>query len=143
MMRVASDGRLGPRSRTRGRRAFVLERKEQVVRGFRARATPVVSAAVVAFLSIGAAASPSTSAAGTRIGPVSGPAGTAVPLRGIPTRGPGAAAVTPATGPVWESTYDDPTHGQDVAFAVAASPDGSTVFVTGLASDRGDYATVA
>jgi DNA-binding beta-propeller fold protein YncE len=53
-----------------------------------------------------------------------------------------------ATGQeLWLSRYDDPAHGFDFAYAVAASPDGTKVFVTGSSDgpDLGssDYATLA
>ena len=51
-----------------------------------------------------------------------------------------ASATTPGTQ-LWARHDDDPAGGVDVAYAVAASPDGSKVFVTGDSAD--DYATVA
>ncbi len=53
-----------------------------------------------------------------------------------------------ATGQeLWLSRYDDSAHGFDFAYAVAASPDGTKVFVTGSSDgvDLGisDYATLA
>jgi hypothetical protein len=47
---------------------------------------------------------------------------------------------------LWVSRYDGPAHAEDTAFATAASPDGSKVFVTGRSWGIGsgsDYATVA
>jgi hypothetical protein len=47
---------------------------------------------------------------------------------------------------LWRASFDGPAHGADGALAVAASPDGSLVFVTGesaSASGLFDYATVA
>src|SRR5207244_3747672 len=41
---------------------------------------------------------------------------------------------------MWLSTYNDPTSGNDAARALAVSPDGSKVFVTGSA-DSGDGTT--
>ena len=57
-------------------------------------------------------------------------------------------AYSAATGKqLWVSRYDGPVHGEDVAFAVAASPDGKMVFVTGAsgggASGASDFATIA
>jgi len=46
----------------------------------------------------------------------------------------------------WASRFDDAHHGIDDAYAVAVSPDGSTVFVTGASDGRNgalDYTTVA
>src|SRR5437867_9452647 len=54
--------------------------------------------------------------------------------------GPSASAATSGTT-LWARRYDGPASGDDVAYAVAASPDGSMVFATGDSS--GDYATVA
>src|SRR5262249_2018380 len=68
------------------------------------------------------------------------------------TQGPGnadygTAAYDASTGArVWLAAYDGPAHGSDVAYAMAASPDGSKVFVTGAswaATNGPDYATVA
>jgi WD40 repeat protein len=56
------------------------------------------------------------------------------------------AAYDAATGTrEWIRRYDDPAHGTDEAFALAVSPNGTTVFVTGLASQPGgeSYGTVA
>jgi WD40 repeat protein len=47
---------------------------------------------------------------------------------------------------LWVSTYDGPANGDDQALAVAASPDGSKVFVTGASeglTSGQDFATVA
>jgi len=47
---------------------------------------------------------------------------------------------------LWVAEYDGPGTGADVAYAVATSPDGSRVFVTGSSagiSSSSDYATVA
>ncbi|MGH7819551.1 MAG: PQQ-binding-like beta-propeller repeat protein [Candidatus Binatia bacterium] len=51
-------------------------------------------------------------------------------------------AVTGAA--IWVSRYDGPDHYADAAAALAVSPDGSSVFVTGrsYASDREGYATI-
>ena len=49
-------------------------------------------------------------------------------------------------GPIWLKTYDGPGHNSDSGFAIAASPDGTTVFVTGdslAANFYNDYATIA
>ena len=44
-----------------------------------------------------------------------------------------------ATGhELWRALYDGPGHGEDWAHAVATSPDGSTVYVTGMSSGFGD-----
>jgi len=48
-------------------------------------------------------------------------------------------------GPIWLKTYDGPGHNSDSGFAIAASPDGTTVFVTGdslAANFYNDYATI-
>jgi hypothetical protein len=56
---------------------------------------------------------------------------------------PGASAVS-AGSQAWASRYDGPAHADDTAYSVAASPDGSMVFVTGESMGAsGDYATVA
>ena len=56
-------------------------------------------------------------------------------------------AYNAATGArLWARRYNSPGNGDDFAYSVAASPDGSTVFVTGLGqgiSTGQDYATVA
>ena len=48
---------------------------------------------------------------------------------------------------LWASRYDGPTHDPDEAFALALSPDGTTVFVTGRSfgpiGEGRDFATVA
>jgi hypothetical protein len=55
---------------------------------------------------------------------------------------PGASAVS-AGSQAWASRYDGPAHADDTAYSVAASPDGSMVFVTGESMGAsGDYATV-
>src|SRR5689334_11167966 len=48
--------------------------------------------------------------------------------------------------PRWTAAYDGPSHGFDESAAIALSPDGSRVFVTGASTGSGsqlDYATVA
>jgi WD40 repeat protein len=47
--------------------------------------------------------------------------------------------------PLWTQRYDGPAHGQDLPTAIAVSPDGSRVFVTGSTSDptQDDFATIA
>ena len=56
-------------------------------------------------------------------------------------------AYNAATGTqLWAKSYNDTTHGYSAANSVAVSPDGKTVFVTGLSgltSVQSDYATVA
>src|SRR5258708_39888795 len=56
-------------------------------------------------------------------------------------------AYSAATGAqLWLSRYNGPANGDHVATAVAVSPDGDTVFVTGLGqqtSSGWDYATIA
>src|SRR5204862_495983 len=46
---------------------------------------------------------------------------------------------------LWASRYDGPEHYYDYAFALALSPDGTRVFVTGYVSSfgKGDNATIA
>jgi WD40 repeat protein len=54
------------------------------------------------------------------------------------------ATATTAGTSLWARRYDGPAHGDDTAYSVAASPDGTMVFVTGRSEgDRGDYLTVA
>jgi WD40 repeat protein len=64
---------------------------------------------------------------------------------GLLVIGPGADAST--EGPeVWVGRYNGPGNGDDQPFSVAASPDGSRVFVTGWSggiTSGSDYATVA
>jgi glucose dehydrogenase len=47
---------------------------------------------------------------------------------------------------LWARRYNGPGNGNDIPFAVAVSPDGNTVYITGsskAAATGGDYATVA
>jgi outer membrane protein assembly factor BamB len=53
-----------------------------------------------------------------------------------------AATAAPGTQ-LWLSTWNGPGNGYDFAQAMAVSPDGSTVFVTGRSGDNNDLATVA
>jgi hypothetical protein len=60
----------------------------------------------------------------------------------------GSASATRPGGatPLWTRIYDGPAHARDTAYDVAASPDGSRVFVTGASfseNDGYDYETVA
>jgi DNA-binding beta-propeller fold protein YncE len=59
----------------------------------------------------------------------------------------GTVAYAAATGALlWASRYNDPTDDRDVAAALAVSPDGARVYVTGTSSDndtRNDYRTLA
>ena len=53
-------------------------------------------------------------------------------------------AYDPSTGAVlWGQRYDGPSHEEDQARAIAVSPDGSKVFVTGNSGYYTDFATVA
>lgn len=56
-------------------------------------------------------------------------------------------AYSAATGaPIWQALYNGPGNGADRAVSLAVSPDGRTVYVTGLSKGRisgADYATVA
>jgi hypothetical protein len=63
-----------------------------------------------------------------------------------------APSAASSTTKLWVERYDSPAGGDDSADAVAVSPDGSTVFVTGLSENRScttqcldadDYATIA
>ncbi|MHB1432531.1 MAG: beta-propeller fold lactonase family protein [Streptosporangiaceae bacterium] len=60
-----------------------------------------------------------------------------------------ASPAGPAAGPgsqLWVSSYSGPFNGFNVATAIAASPDGKVVFVTGRsegANNTSDYGTVA
>ena len=43
----------------------------------------------------------------------------------------------------WSATYDGPAHGTDLAFALAVSPDGTQVYVTGSSLKVGyDFTTI-
>ena len=59
----------------------------------------------------------------------------------------GTVAYDPSTGAkLWVKLYNGPANASDFAHSVAASPDGSTVFVTGESqgvTTGDDYATVA
>jgi hypothetical protein len=53
-------------------------------------------------------------------------------------------AYAPATGkPLWTAAYDGPTHGDDNAAALAASRDGTRLYVTGWATANGSSRAVA
>src|SRR5690242_254842 len=56
-------------------------------------------------------------------------------------------AYNTATGAkLWEARYDGPGHAEDIGRSLAASPDGTKVFVTGSSfgsGSNGDFATVA
>ena len=60
---------------------------------------------------------------------------------------PGPAGAAPPAGPRWGAFYDGPRSGLDLANAMAVSPDGSRVYVTGSShgtkTSNSDYATVA
>src|SRR3954447_4384429 len=71
--------------------------------------------------------------------------------RSVPATG-GLGVATRTTVPpaadrrIWVQRYNPARNGEDEATAVAASPDGSTVFVTGQSDGtvgQGDYVTVA
>jgi hypothetical protein len=70
--------------------------------------------------------------------------GAAAPAAASAARGDGPAAVP--GGQLWASLYDGPAGTGGYAFAVAVSPDGATVFVTGNSfggASGTDYDTVA
>jgi WD40 repeat protein len=48
-----------------------------------------------------------------------------------------------AGGELWAAVWDGPDHGPDNAFALAVSPDGTQVYVTGGTGISNDYATIA
>lgn len=59
---------------------------------------------------------------------------------------PDAATAAAPGDELWTKRYNGPSSGDDQAFAMASSPDGSTVFVTGWsarAASANDYATIA
>jgi hypothetical protein len=72
--------------------------------------------------------------------PPAASAASSPPRVGSPDRG-----TTTAGDRLWVKRYNDPSNGDDVAHAVAVSPDSSTVFVTGSSMGPGstDFRTVA
>ena len=86
------------------------------------------------------------SAVGIMEAGASGAATGTLPAVSASTGGASHALASPGAQ-LWASRYSGPVNGQDEAFSTAVSPDGATVFVTGIVSrpkrvDH-DYGTVA